>query len=177
MYVDYDVDRPTARLQGGRTWSIWFCITSLMMPYSSKYPPLPSVPKGSLKQICTGNCPSDAALVRLALQRRKCSRHTKQVRSRCHHTILDVHEQRNPIAVPELTMADLLSTDATMQTDTRSVTRTATLEGKALASRACVCYSWQVGLQLIVANASCTVSHAQRLQAAHLSAQQRLRQQ
>lgn len=31
----------------------WFCMTSRMMPNSSKYPPRPSVPKGSLKQICT----------------------------------------------------------------------------------------------------------------------------
>lgn len=31
----------------------WFCITSLMMPNSSKYPPLPWVPNGSLNVIWT----------------------------------------------------------------------------------------------------------------------------
>lgn len=36
-----------------RIWSKWFCMTSRIMPNSSKYPPLPKVPKGSLKEINT----------------------------------------------------------------------------------------------------------------------------
>mmetsp|Transcript_25312 Transcript_25312/g.58641 ORF Transcript_25312/g.58641 Transcript_25312/m.58641 type:complete len:200 (-) Transcript_25312:795-1394(-) len=33
--------------------SRWFCMTSRIMPYSSKYPPLPCVPMSSLNVMCT----------------------------------------------------------------------------------------------------------------------------
>ena len=36
-----------------RTCNRWFCRMSLMMPNSSKYPPRPCVPNGSLKEMTT----------------------------------------------------------------------------------------------------------------------------
>ena len=49
-------------------------MTSLTIPNLSKYPPLPAVPKGSLKVICTlATCCLDQAGARSALAKRRKS--------------------------------------------------------------------------------------------------------